>query len=148
MLYKSTEAIMESSNALTLREVISHFEAWRSTRVGKSRIPAHLWQEAIDLYPSYKVSEITKPLRLGHSDFKKKISKPHHELAPTDFIQIAQMPDKINGPASHRPVINDQRTTIELEKGDGSRIRIQRELNDQALMSVIHGYFGDSTCCS
>lgn len=139
---------MKSSNSLTLSEVISHFEAWRTTRIGKSRIPAHLWQEAIDLYPTYTVSEITKPLRLGHSDFKQKISRPHQDLASTDFIRIDQTPDKTDLQASHRTVINDQRTTIELEKGDGSRIRIQRELNDQALMSIIHGYFGDSTCCS
>ena len=139
---------MESSNSLTLIEVIAHFEAWRSTRVGKSRIPVHLWQEAIDLYPSYKVSEITKPLRLGHSDFKKKILQPHQALSSTDFIRIAQTPDKTELDVSHRPVINDQKAIIELEKGDGSRIRIQRELNDQALMSIIHGYFGDPTCCS
>ena len=139
---------MESSNSLTLSEVIAHFEAWRSTRIGKSRIPAHLWQEALDLYPSYKVSEITKPLRLGLSDFKKKISQPHQALSSTDFIRINQTPDKTELHVSHRPVINDQKTTIELEKGDGSRIRIQRELNDQALMSIIYGYFGDSTCCS
>ena len=148
MLYKSTEAIMESSNSLTLSEVSSHFEAWRSTRIGKSRIPAHLWQEAIDLYPTYKVSEITKPLRLGHSDFKKKISQPHHALSSTDFIRIDQTPGKTNIQTSHQSNNNDHRSTIELKKGDGSRIRIQRELNDQTLMSIIHGYFGDSTCCS
>jgi len=139
---------MESSNSLTLSKVITHFEAWRSTRIGKSRIPAHLWQEAIDLYPTYTVSEITKPLRLGYSDFKKKISQLHQQLSPTDFIRIDQTPGKTDIQTSHQSNNNDQRSTIELEKGDGSRIRIQRELNDQALISILHGYFGDSTCCS
>ena len=139
---------MELSNSLTLSEVIAHFEAWRSTRIGKSRIPAHLWQEAIDLYPSYKVSEITKPLRLGHSDFKKKISQPHQALSSTDFIRIDQRPDQTELHVPHRPVINEQQTTIELEKGDGSRIRIQRELNDQALLSIFKDYFGDARCYS
>ena len=148
MLYKSIEVIMESSNSLTLSEVISHFEAWRLTRIGKSRIPAHLWQEAIDLYPSYTVSEITKPLRLGHSDFKKKISQPHQELAPTDFIRIDQTSDKTDIQASHQPNKADQRATIELEKGDGSRLRIQRELNAQELLFIINGYFGDTSCYS
>ena len=139
---------MESSNSLTLSEVISHFEAWRLTRIGKSRIPAHLWQEAIDLYPTYSVSEITKPLRLGHSDFKKKISPPHQELASTDFIRIDQTPDKIDIQASHQLNNNDHRAIIELEKGDGARLRIQRELNDQALLFIINGYFGDTSCYS
>ncbi len=149
MLYKSTEANMElSNNSLTLNEVISHFEAWRLTRIGKSRIPAHLWQEAIDLYPIHTVSEITKPLRLGHSDFKKKISQAHQELAPTDFIRIDQTPDKTDIQASHQPNKADQRATIELEKGDGSRLRIQRELNAQELLFIINGYFGDTSCYS
>ena len=137
-----------SNNSLTLSEVISHFEAWRLTRIGKSRIPVHLWQEAIDLYPTYTVSEITKPLRLGHSDFKKKISQPHQQLASTDFIKIDHILDKTDSQVSHQSNINDQRATIELEKGDGSRLRIQRELNDQALLFIINGYFGGSSCYS
>ena len=137
-----------SNNSLSLSEVISHFETWRLTRIGKSRIPVHLWQEAINLYPTYTVSEITKPLRLGHSDFKKKISQPHQKLTPTDFIRIDRMPDKIDIQASHQPNKAAQRATIELEKGDGSRLRIQKELNVQELLFIIKGYFGDTSCYS
>ena len=137
---------MEPLNSSKLNEVISHFEAWRATRVGKSRIPAHLWQEAIDLYPSYTVSEITKPLRLGHSDFKKKVSQIEQNLTPTDFIRIDQTPTGTDTSTSHQLINEHQTTTIELEKGDGSRIRIQRELNDQALLSIIKGYLGDAPC--
>lgn len=139
---------MESSNSLTLSEVITHFEAWRSTRIGKSRIPAHLWREAIDLYPTYTVSEITRPLRLGHSDFKKKISQPDQKLAPTDFIRMDQTTDKTEIQASHQPNKSEQRATIELENSDGSRLRIQRELNDQALLFIINGYLGNTSCYS
>lgn len=137
---------MESSNSLTLSEVITHFEAWRSTRIGKSRIPAHLWQEAINLYPTYTVSEITKPLRLGHSDFKKKISQLDQKLAPTDFIRIDQTAAKTEIQKSYQPSKSDQRATIELEKSDGSRLRIQRELNDQALLFIINGYLDQTSC--
>ncbi|MDX2505667.1 MAG: hypothetical protein QNL62_14500 [Gammaproteobacteria bacterium] len=138
---------MEPLKSSKLNEVISHFEAWRTTRVGKSRIPANLWQEAIALYPAYSISEIIKPLRLGHSDFKKKVSQIEKNLAPTDFIRIDQSPIRTDASTSHQ-LINDHQTTIELEKGDGSRIRIQRELNDQALISIIKGYFGDMPCYS
>ena len=137
-----------SNNSLSLSEVISHFEAWRLTRIGKSRIPVHLWQEAINLYPTYTVSEITKPLRLGHSDFKKKISQPQQKLAPTDFIRIDQTTDKTEVQTSHQPSRADQRASIELEKGDGSRLRIQKELNVQELLFIIKGYFGDTSCYS
>ena len=139
---------MKPLNSLTLNEVISHFEAWRLTRIGKSRIPVHLWQEAINLYPSYTVSEITKPLRLGHSDFKKKILQPHQELASTDFIKIEQTPDKKNIQTPYQLDNDVHRATIELEKSDGSRLRIQRELNDQALLFIINGYLGDTSCYS
>ena len=139
---------MEPLKSSKLNEVISHFEVWRATRVGKSRIPAHLWQKAIDLYPSYTVSEITKSLRLGHSDFKKKISQIEQNLTPADFIRIDQSPAKTDVSTSHQLPKDNQATTIELEKGDGSRIRIQRELNEQALISIIKGYFGDVPCYS
>jgi len=139
---------MKTSKSLILSEVISHFESWRATRVGKSRIPAHLWQEAIDLYPSYTVSEITKPLRLGHSDFKKKVSQIEQNLTPTDFIRINQSTARTDISTTRHLLTDNQATTIELEKGDGSRIRIQRELNDQALLSIINGYLGDASCYS
>jgi len=137
---------MEQSNSLSLSEVTAHFEHWRSTRIGKSRIPAHLWQEALDLYPSYTVTEITKPLRLGHSDFKKKIAQSHQELAPTDFIRIDQTSRKMDVSVAHQAT--HQTSTIELEKGDGTRLRIQHDLNDQALLSIIKGYFGGTSCYS
>ena len=139
---------MEPLKLSKLNEVMSHFESWRATRVGKSRIPVRLWQEALDLYPTYSISEITKPLRLGHSDFKKKISKIEQNLTPTDFIRIEQAPARTDVSTSHQLTNDHQTTTIELEKGDGSRIRIQRELNDQALISIINGYFGDVPCYS
>ena len=138
---------MKPSKSLTLNDVASHFEAWRATRIGKSRIPAHLWQEAIDLHPLYTVTEITKTLRLGHSDFKKKILQTNQNLTPADFIRIDQTPTNIDIPTSHQPANDNQTTTIELEKGDGSRIRIQHKLNDQALVSIMSCYFGD-ICCS
>jgi hypothetical protein len=139
---------MEQSTSLTLNKVTSHFKAWRAKRVGKSRIPAHLWQEATDLYPSYTISEITKTLRLGASDFKKKISQSNHNLAQAEFIRIDQTPTIMDITATHQQENDNQTTTIELEKGDGSRIRIQRELNNQALLSIVTSYFGESSCCS
>ena len=139
---------MEPSNSPAINEVSSHFEAWRATRTGKARIPAHLWQEAIDLYPLHPIAEIAKSLRLSYTDFKKKLSQTNQSVTPTEFIRIDQTPGKIDHPIFH-PSENDcQATTIELEKGDGSRLRIQRELNDQALLSIIHGYFGDASCYS
>jgi len=139
---------MKPLKSSKFNEVISHFEQWRATRVGKSKIPVHLWQEAIDLYPSYSISEIIKPLGLGYTDFKKKLSKIKESPTPVDFIKIKQK--TVNTDISVTPLLqeNYQATTIELEKGDGSRIRIQRQLNDQALLSIINGYLGDKSCCS
>lgn len=139
---------MEQSKSLTLKKVTSHFKAWRAKRVGKSRIPAHLWKEAIDLYPAYTASEITKTLRLDSSDFKKKISQSNHNQTQAEFIRIDQTPTMIGMTTTHKQENDSQTTTIELEKGDGSRIRIQREINNQALLSVINGYFGESSCYS
>ncbi len=138
---------MEQSKPLTIKEVTSHFESWRITRTGRTRIPAHLWQEAVSLYPLHRISEITTVLRLGYSDFKKKLSQVNQSMTPNDFIRIHNIQNEVDHPISHQHE-DYQATTIELEKGDGSRIRIQRELSGQAILSIVNCYFGNASCCS
>jgi len=142
---------MEQSKLLTLtiKEVTSHFEAWRATRIKGKRIPDHLWCEAIALHPLQTASEIVQTLKLDYSSFKKKLSSIDQSLTPVDFIRIDQASNGIDPLTTHHHLENDsQATTIELEKNDGSRLRIQRELSNQAVLSIISDYFGSASCCN
>ena len=135
---------MKQQKPLTIKEVSSQFSSWRKNRTGKSRIPKQLWQNAISLHPDYPIGEITRSLRLGYSDFKKKYSQTEQQKDSTTFVRVAPSVtsiEHISLDQSNRTCIA---TTIDLEKGDGSRIRIQRELNCQAVLDIVGCYFGEA----
>ena len=100
------------------------------------------------MYPMHPIAEISKALKLGYTDFKNKMRQLKKENNAADFIKIEPFPGNIDRPSYNQTDKNYQATTIELEKGDGSRIRIQRELNDQDLISIVKGYLGGASCCS
>ena len=79
---------MKQRKPLTIKEVSSQFSSWRKNRIGKSRIPEQLWQDAISLHPYYPIGEITHSLRLGYSDFKKKCSQAEQKKDSAAFVRI------------------------------------------------------------
>jgi len=115
-----------SCQALTIEQVTSHFAEWRNTRTKRTRIPEPLWTEAASLFPTYPTAIIVKALRLCRSDFEKRLEQ--HKEVSTEFVRVSV----------DQPTIASF-TTIELEKGDGSRLRIQ-QVSDGALLSVIDHY--------
>ena len=67
---------------LTLEDVQSHFEQWRSTRDKRSKIPESLWQEVISIAKRYRHTKIIQSLRLNSSQLKSKIQ------ASSKFIKL------------------------------------------------------------
>jgi hypothetical protein len=61
-------------NTLTLEEVKSHFEHWRSTRTKpRERIPQYLWEEVRTLIDRYSLADITKILRINTYQVKDNL---------------------------------------------------------------------------
>lgn len=56
-----------------IEKVKEQFEDWRKNRLKRDRIPESLWEAAIELYPEYRIYEISETLRLNYSRLKKKI---------------------------------------------------------------------------
>ncbi len=59
-------------SSLTLPEVADHFQQWRNIKQPWERIPDQLWYEAISLLGAYRVTQVTRTLRLSSTDFNKR----------------------------------------------------------------------------
>lgn len=115
-----------------LPSVIDAFKSWRNTREKICRIPDHLWELAVNLWPRYPVDTIRKNLGLNWGDLKKKID----ELSVNDSIKP---PDRHANPSSTSPSFVElklssqepssylnpcPRCAIELTKPDGTMMKI------------------------
>jgi len=59
-----------------LAAVCKRFEQWRATRVGRSRIPASLWDLAVSLAKSHSVYRVSKTLRVSYHGLKRRGGGP------------------------------------------------------------------------
>ena len=58
---------------LTLDRVGEQFGHWRRTREKKGAIPEALWEAAVSLHSDYSLCQISKVLRLGYNDLKRRV---------------------------------------------------------------------------
>jgi hypothetical protein len=102
-----------------LEKVRSRFERWRKSKEGRSRIPETLWRAAVRLASHYSVHQISRALRLNHTDLKKRVDavegadRSERDSRPT-FVEVDLR--ESGGPAE---------CVVELENSSGARMRIQ-----------------------
>jgi hypothetical protein len=90
---------------------------WRRTHAYGARIPKALWDSAVELAVRHGVSRTATALKLGYYDLKKRLAErpvPQSGIAPATFVELTAA-----------PFGNACECTIELEKCDGSRMRIE-----------------------
>ena len=104
-----------------LAQLARQFAQWRRTHAYGSRIPTALWDSAVDLAVHHGLSRTATTLKLGYYDLKKRLAErpaavalPQNGVALPSFVELT--------PA---PLGNSWECTIELEKRDGSRMRIE-----------------------
>jgi hypothetical protein len=78
----------------TLEKVREEFETWRKNRKNhRAMIPQQLWDKAVALSKQYTISKVSKTLRLGYTDLKKRVV-PHRSVTktsksePQTFIEL------------------------------------------------------------
>lgn len=74
-----------------LKDVLSLFTKWRTTRSHKCRIPEELWTAAVRLSNEHSIHRISRTLRLSHSELKARVERfrSSQACAPSlDFIPI------------------------------------------------------------
>ena len=128
-------------SSLTLPEVAEHFQQWRSRKQLGERIPDHLWHEAISLVGAYRVTQITRTLRLSSTDFNKRRrlieagQRQPDAAGATAFVEInPQRMDRSLAPAASAG-------WLELERPDGLRLRIQPTQGAE-LLTLVERFMG------
>jgi hypothetical protein len=103
-----------------LAQAARQFAQWRRTHAYGSRIPQALWDSAVELAVEHGLSRTATTLKLGYYDLKKRLGErasagalAQNGVALPSFVELT--------PAA---LGNACECTIELEKRDGSRMRI------------------------
>jgi hypothetical protein len=132
------EAIMQIDTPLhadhQLDQLAGQFEHWRQSRSHPhERIPEHLWDQAAALTSTLSVSRVAKHLRLGVSDLKQQIAKRQGQTpawpSPPSFVKVPPPPGPIPTSAS---------LDVELQRPDGTRLRIHSPNASLPLAAIVH----------
>ena len=120
-------------NSLTLDEVKSHFDHWRTTRTKKrERIPKYLWDKVKILMGHYPLSDITKILSINTGQIKDNIKLE----TKTDFIEVKTEPSAQSERSTSLLLDYKQTCSIELSRANGATLKISM-LSIESLQKII-----------
>lgn len=102
----------------TFEDVRQLFKKWRKERQQRSPVPEDLWVSAINLFPEYSISAISKDLRLQYSALKKRVNALRSEHVPESLTSHAFIELGLQTPISAAECI------METESRDGSKMKI------------------------
>jgi len=139
--------------SLDIDQVKAEFDNWRKRRVGRARIPEHLWAAALDLLKNYPISTVKKQLLLNLKQLKQRAAnkpdQPDHqhplpnlpqflEIKPAEIAEISGQPDSAN---NRRPIdlikpVSESICRIAFERSDGSRLTISLPAHSQIIPAI------------
>jgi hypothetical protein len=103
----------------------ARFNQWRRSASFTGRIPASLWNLAVDLAREHGLSQTASTLKLGYYDLKKRVAERTSlaKLGPRGLPAAAFVE------LDPGPLATHCECTIEFEKPCGSRLRIELKGN-------------------
>ena len=112
---------MNHKSALDVPEPIvqlqRQLEQFRSTQPRRTKLPAPLWQAAVELARQHGVYPVAHPLRLDYMQLKKRLGgvpSPRRKTTKPAFVElVAPSPGKVDS------------CVIEFESSRGAKMRIQ-----------------------
>lgn len=105
---KSTPTIPEA-----ILQLQGQLDQFRSTQPRRTKLPASLWQSAVELARRYGVYSVAHPLRLDYMGLKKRLSgvpSPRRKAAKPGFVELIAPPEEC---------------VIEFEALSGNKMRVQ-----------------------
>ena len=93
------------------------FEQFRSTRTGRAKLPATLWQAAVEQARQHGANVVAHTLRLDYNALKKRMGavvEPRRDQSPRSFVEL------IGGTG----IVADE-YVIEFESSPQPRMRVQ-----------------------
>lgn len=113
-----------------LARVAEQFLKWRRSRTVGARIPASLWQLALELADRHGISRTATVLKVGYYCLKKRMSKcnlpasvrrpvpgpgrPGLNVSPPNFVELPPRTE----------AFGSSECVLEFEKGSGARLRV------------------------
>ncbi len=99
---------------VAIERVRSQFSQWRSQKSRRDRIPERLWHAAVEAAQHHGVHAVSRAARLEHSALRRRVEETGRGVGDgAAFIEMD------NASAASRV-----ECVIELEKGNGTRMRI------------------------
>jgi hypothetical protein len=104
----------------SLKEMAECFKQWRAKRLGR-RIPAELWERAVETARIHGVSRTGRALRLSNADLQHRLthqtpSRPTHSALPT-FVEVTPPPSMQREPGAGN--------MLEIVQANGSRLTLR-----------------------
>ena len=128
----------------TVEEVQQLFEAWRSNKKRRDRIPEALWEAAVSLSRQQSAHQISKLLHLNHTEVKYRIAvqKPGDGIQRNQpaFIEL-----DLSAYKAQRDMVLPSAVAeyiIEMEKPGGEKIKISFKGNGTDIVGLSKSFFG------
>jgi hypothetical protein len=128
-----------------LTAVADRFEEWRQTRTTRADpIPQYLWEQAIALTTTFPMTRVARRLRVSGGELKKRYAA-HHAVwsAPAStalsFVEVTAIPVRPTPTAG---------TEIELQRPDGTRLRIHTYEPQLPLATLVRTFLETPGCSS
>ena len=128
-----------------LTAVADRFEEWRQTRTTRADpIPQYLWEQAIALTATFPMTRVARRLRVSGGELKKRCAA-HHAVrsAPAStalsFVEVTAIPVQPTPTAG---------TEIELQRPDGTRLRIHTYEPQLPLATLVRTFLETPGCSS
>ncbi len=115
----------------TFAEVRARFQLWRETREKRTAVPEELWQAAVDLWPQHSLSKLARSLGIDYRQLKERAVDsgvlPAEQKMNTGGFGFVELGIRQTQPS--------REYVVELEKADGSRMRVK--ISGEATVDVV-----------
>ena len=121
----------QQTKPTTLAEVRDNFQHWRETREKRTAVPEELWQAAVDLCSQHSLSELARSLGIDYRQLKERavdsgVLPAEHKVNTRGFGFVE---------LGIRETQPSREYVVELEKADGSRMRVK--ISGEATVDVV-----------
>jgi len=120
-----------------LTHVAACFDAWRQTRTTRAEpIPPYLWEQAIALTAMYPLTHVARRLRVSGGELKKRCVASHavRSAPASTALGFVEVPTPSVWPL---PISGVE---IELQRPDGTRLRIAAQEPQLPLLTVVRTF--------
>jgi hypothetical protein len=121
-----------------LTHVADRFEHWRQTRTTPTEpIPHYLWEQAIALTTMFSISRVATRLRVSGGELKQRCAAhPAAQAAPVSPATLSF----VEVPAVPAWPLRTMGIEIELQRPDGTRLRIAAQEPQLPLLAVVRAF--------